>query len=390
MMNCANPLPLNAALKQPVRRRSAVPGAVLLLAAALALGGCDKPVPVEIITPVKVQKVGTSGTDSSLTYSGQIVPDTSLDLAFSADGYIVEIAQREGINGKPRLIQPGDLVAAGEVLARVDDEKYRDRVATAQANVEIASAAFLKAQQDWSRATALKETDSITGPDFDAARQEYSTAQASVAGAQAQLDEAQMSLANSTLTSPLSGVINQRNIEIGSLVRPGTVGFVLANTESVKAVFGIPEAVLGEVGVGTALPVSVVAMPGRTFAGTVTQVAPAADQRTRIFEVSVSVDNPQSVLRQGMVASVVVGQGIQASGTLMVPMNSIVSLSAGAFAVYTIKDDGDQPTVHLTPITTSEVVGNSVVVTSGLTSGATIVVTGVAQITDGQTVNIQD
>jgi RND family efflux transporter MFP subunit len=356
----------------------------------LIIGGCEKPTPIEIITPVKVQEVKAVGANSDLSYSGQVVPETSLDLAFQSDGYITEIASRDGPGGKPRLIQPGDQVSVGEVLAKVDDVQYLDRVATAQANLDVANAAYLKAREDWSRASALQATQSITGPDFDAAQQEHSTALASVAGAKAQLDEAQNKLKNTVLTSPQSGVINQRAIEIGSLVRPGSVGFVLANTQSVKVVFGIPDLILGDVSIGTPLDVRVVSIPERVFSGRVSEIAPAADQRTRVFEVSVSVDNSDNALKQGMVASVEVGTGALASELVLIPMNSIVRSSEGVFAVYSVTRSNDQATVQLTPVQTGEVVGNSVVVTSGLSAGATIVVTGTAQIHDGQTVKVLD
>jgi RND family efflux transporter MFP subunit len=365
---------------------------LLCVSVVALLGACDRSEPVDIVTPVKVQAVQAVGEDSGLSYSGQVVPETSLDLAFLADGYVVDIARREGPDGKTRLVQPGDTVSAGEVLARVDDELYRDRVTTAQANLDAALAAYRKAEQDWGRATALQATQSITGPDFDSAQQEYATTQASVAGARAQLDEARSKLKDTVLTSPLSGVINRRSIEIGSLVRPGSVGFVLASTGTVKVVFGIPDIVLGEVAIGTPLDVRVGSFPDRVFPGRVSEIAPAADQRTRIFEVSISVDNPDGLLKQGMVASLNVGAGDLATDWVSVPMNAIVrgDGDGGAFAVYTVRVNNETATVHRTPVTTGEVVGNSVVVTSGLAEGQSIVVTGTAQVRDGQVVRVLD
>jgi multidrug efflux system membrane fusion protein len=352
------------------------------------LSACDKPIPTETITPVKVQTVDSMAAGTALSYSAQVTPETSVDMAFSADGYIVEIASRDGVGGKPRLIQPGDKVMPGEVLARIDDSKYRDQVTTAQANLDKAQAALIKGIEDWRRAQALNKTQSITGPDFDAAQQEFSTAQAAVSGAQAQLDEAHIKLGETALVVPQAAVINKRLVEIGTLVRPGSVGFELANTNTVKVIFGVPDLVLTEVKVGSALNVRVASMPDEVFQGTVTQIAPAADQRTRVFEVTVSVDNSDGDLREGMVAALDLPTNKQAGNIVMIPLDSIVRATDGGFAVYITENKAGTTTVKLTSIKTGEVVGNEVIVTSGLSSGDEVVIVGTAQISDGQTVKV--
>jgi len=354
------------------------------------LGGCEQTPPADPITPVKVQVVESLSSGTALSYSAQVTPETSLELAFSTDGYVVEIAGRDGVGGKSRLVQPGDTVAPGEVLARIDDSQYRDRVTTAQANLDAAKAALLKGSEDWARAQALNATQSITGPDFDSARQEFTTAQASVSGAQAQLDEAQLKLGQTALIVPQAAVVNKRLVEIGTLVRPGSVGFELADTNTVKVVFGIPDLVLTEVKVGTPLDVRVASMPDRVFQGTVTQIAPAADQRTRVFEVSVSVDNSDGDLREGMVAALDLTSGKHTGAIVMVPLDSIVRAVDGSFAVYTAENTGNETRVRLTPVETGEVVGNKVIVTSGLSPDDEIVVTGTAQVSDGMIVEVLD
>lgn len=369
-----------------MRIRETAAGAVFVL---LALYGCEqKTPPPDTITPVKVQAVDSLSAGTTLSYSAQVTPETSLDLAFSTDGYVVEIATRDGVGGKPRLIQPGDAVKAGEVLARIDDSQYQDRVTTAQANLDAAKAALLKGSEDWARAQALNATQSITGPDYDSAQQEFTTAQASVSGAQAQLDEAHIKLGETALVVPQAAVINKRLVEIGTLVRPGSVAFELANTNTVEVVFGIPDLVLTRVKIGSPLGVRVASMPDRVFQGTVTQIAPAADQRTRVFEVSISVDNSDGDLREGMVASLDLATNDQTGNIIMVPLDSIVRATDGGFAVYTTIKSGDETTVKLTPVVTGEVVGNKVIVTSGLGSGDEIVVAGTAQVSDGQSVSI--
>ena len=184
---------------------------ILLAISALALlPYCDQPAPVDVITPVRVVTAQALAEDVGLAYSAQVTPETQVDLAFRTDGYIALIMLVPGVGTTDRILQAGDKVVQGDVLARVQDEQYRDKAIKAQADLDKAQAALRKGEQDFKRATALNQTQSITAPDFDAARKEYETALAGVDGAQAQLDEANIKLADTALLAPMNGTILQR------------------------------------------------------------------------------------------------------------------------------------------------------------------------------------
>lgn len=359
-------------------------GAIALLVA------CDKPAPEVIITPVKVELVESLASDVGLTFSAQVVPQTQVDVAFRTDGYVSAIKMMQGVEGEPRLLQPGDAVQEGDILANVKDEQYQDQVTKAQANLDKARAAALKGEQDFRRAQALNKTQSITAPDFDAAQKEYSSANAAVVGAQAQLDEANLKLAETALIVPLGGIVQQRNIELGSLVHKGSVGFVVANTSTVKVVFGVPDTMLSDIALGATLAIHTESLPNRQFNGTVTEIEPAADQRTRIFEVSVQVENTDGALRPGMVASLDVSKTMLAAGqVVVVPITAVVATQGGGFGLYTAETAEDGSTVaRLNTVETGQILGNRITVTSGVSVGAKVVVTGAALISDKQPINI--
>ena len=210
---------------------------VLAVLALPFLASCESKPAATVITPVKVATAQALSSDTNLIYSAQVVPETQVDVAFRTDGYIASIKLVPGVDSREHILQPGDPVEADDVLARVEDEQYRDQVTKAQANLEKALAAARKGDQDFRRAQALNATESITAPDFDAAEKEYTSGNAAVKGAQAQLDEATLKLTETALIAPLSGIVQQRNIEIGTLVHSGSVGFVVANTGVVKVVF---------------------------------------------------------------------------------------------------------------------------------------------------------
>lgn len=363
-----------------------------IAAAVLGLAlvsGCSKPEPTATITPVEVRKVQTAGGADGLIYSAQVEPDTQINIAFRTDGYVTEIANRPGVeDGKLRLLQTGDVVSKGEVLARIETEEYDDKVATAQANLDKANAMTHKAQQDYKRAKALQATDSITGPDFDSAEAAYQTAVASEQGASAQLDKAKSKLGDTALVAPQDGTILQRKIEIGSLVHSNSIGFVLAKTDIVKVVFGLPDLVLQEVKLGSKMKVRTSAYPKRLFEGVITEIAAGADQRSHLFDVSLTVDNSDGSLRPGMVASLDLNAKTLSTDVISIPLKAIVADKKGGFAVYLAEISGDKAVAKLTEVTTGEVLGNNIIISSGLQGGETVIVTGTSQVKDGQSVNI--
>ena len=186
------------------------------VAGLLLLVGCgeDAPAPSPL-TPVRVEVVQTHKLGSTLQYSANIVPAKQVNLAFKVGGYITWILQKTGADGKQRDVQTGDAVSSGTVLARVDPKPYQEKVEGARSQLDEAKAALSKGQNDYRRASALYKEQSMTAPEYDTYKKELQTAEAAVAGAKAQLDDAELNLQYTNLTSPLTGQILDRNIEVG-------------------------------------------------------------------------------------------------------------------------------------------------------------------------------
>jgi RND family efflux transporter MFP subunit len=354
----------------------------------LLLSGCGQPTVTNPATPVRVVAAINLADDIGLKYSAQVVPETQVELAFRTDGYVADITRVKSSAAPDRILQPGDVVKRGDVLARVDDAQYRDQVTKAQANLDKSLAALLKAELDYKRAKALHETQSITGPDFDAARKEYETAAAAVDGTRAQLDEARIKLQETALIAPMDATILSRAIEVGSLVHAGTVGFELANTRQVKVVFGIPDVVLKDVKLGSALDIRTASLPERVFSGTVTEIAPAAESRTRVFEVSVTLENGDGALRPGMVASLDVDTASLPDKVVVVPLSAIVSEPPNGFAVFVVSQSNGATVAQQRTVEAGDVLGNRIAISSGLEAGEQVVVTGTAQVRNGLPVRI--
>ena len=345
--------------------------------------------------PVRVQTVAGEGALPGTRYTANVTPRAQVDVAFKVNGYILDMRQLRGADGRMRDLQPGDLVSKGTVLARVKDDDYIDQLHKSKANLDKARAALEKANEDFRRATNLIATQSITEPDYDSARKEYETSQASVAGAKAQLDEAQISLRYTSLAAPMDGVVLTRKIEVGSLVGPGTVGFTLADVSSAKVVFSVPDVMLKSVPLGSPLRVTTESIPDKVFTGKVTAVAPSADTKTRAFQIEVTIPNPRGELQDGMVAALEVPAAAAAaaqnqSAKVAIPLSAIVRPKADpeGYAVYVVKDENGKQIARQHPVVLGQVVGNSIAVTSGVERGDRIVVVGATVVKDADVVRI--
>ena len=362
--------------------------AVLLFLGPL-LPGCSPPAPsAQAATPVRVTRVQPVSGTEGLRYSASIEPRAQTSLSFQSQGQVTEILLFQKPDGSVREIQLGDPVVSGELLARLDESGYRDKVKTAASQVAVALAGRQKAEADFRRASNLFATQSITAPDYDQARKEYQTALAQTAGAQAGLDEAELALQHCTLSAPWPGVVLQRNIQIGQLVDAQIQAFTVADVSSVKAVFGVPDIILKDVRIGTPLALQTDAYPGRKFAGRVSAVSPAADSQTRVFEVEVTTPNPDGALKIGMIGSLVLPE--ESRPSLVIPLGAVVRDPANpnAYAVYVVETRNEESIAVARTVELGRVVANEISVTSGLRPGERLIVNGATRVIGGKPVHI--
>jgi multidrug efflux system membrane fusion protein len=357
--------------------------------ALVIASGCAHEEPYEKpLTPVRVQVVQALSTASGVRYSAGIEPQTRVDLAFKVGGYIDELATVDG-----RRIQDGDRVTRGMVLARVRAADYDEKVKQARSQLAEADAAVAQATPAFERASQLFKSRSITRPDFEQAQAAFSTVQAKLSGARALVQEAENARADTALTSPIDGIVLKRLIEVGSLVGPGVGGFVLADTTSMKVVFGAPDTMLKTLRPGMREVVTAEAVPGREFEGRITKISPTADPRSRVFDVEITIPNADGALKTGMVAVVQIGNaeaGAQPSSALVVPLAAIVKSTSrpDGYAVYVIEERGGQTFAAVRNVTLGDMIGNQVTVVDGIRAGERIVVNGATIVTDGERVSV--
>lgn len=387
------------------------------VAAILVLTGCAKeeaaePSPI----PVKVESVITQEVRPAWRYSGEIRPDTEVQMAFKQPGYIAALHQMRGADGRLRDLQVGDEVRAGTVLAHLRRNDYEAALNTAagqeqstQGALEAARAQLLqvradqiKADHDFERARALYAAKAMTRPDYDAAVAQHDSATASVqaalqqvearqgqvSAAQGQKTSAQIGLSDTNLIAPMPAVVVAKDVEPGDLVAAGTRAFILDDTRVVKVNFGVPDNMLARFKLGAPIPVVVEAL-GRTLTGRITQIAASANRESRVFNIQVSLPNAGRSLKVGMIASVRIDQA-NAQAVPVVPLTALITSESGTnnYSVFTIQDRDGKQFAQLKSVRIGEAIGKSVVINEGLLPGERIIVNRTNQLNDGSPVQI--
>ncbi|MBK7600343.1 MAG: efflux RND transporter periplasmic adaptor subunit [Acidobacteria bacterium] len=393
--------------------------AIWAMTGAISLSGCRSAEKIEKpIKPVQVEQAQNyfpGGENSSgERYSANIMPSMQMELAFKNGGYISDIARVSG----NRYIQEGDVAAKGTVLARLRKDDFASKISQAEALVaeaqstteankaqlSEAEAAFRQAERDLNRATNLLENRSLTKPEFEGARTKHELAQARVeavraqskvieakiSGAQAILSEARLAQQDAALRAPFDCYVLKKMIEPGSMVAPGRPVFVVADRSSLKAIFGVPDLTVRNVKIGTQLKFTTEAIPDMEFSGWISRISPAADPKSRAFDVEATIPRPSRELRLGMIASLTLPTGRSSSPVLVVPINAIVRLkqSPEDYAVNVVSDQAGKQVAQQRRVKLGQAFGNMIAVTEGISLGDRVIISGSALIVDGEQVRV--
>jgi RND family efflux transporter MFP subunit len=289
-------------------------------------------------------------------------------------------------------VRLGDRVSRGQTLAKVEDREIEEQVNQAKASFDVAAAtirqreADLKlAQTNLDRSRNLFERQLIPRQTFDDTEAKYQAALASVdlaraqfAQAKARLDELNINLANTVITSPVSGFVGKRALDPGAWVTPNSALISVVDIGIVRLVANIVEKDLRRIAQGIKADVSVDAFPDEKFEGRIAHVAPVLDPATRTAQIEVDINNASFRLKPGMYARVDFTVE-KKENTLVVPANAIVDLN-GQKGVF-MPDEGD--VAKFTPVTVGMTSPSQVEVSKGLSEGTKVVTTGAAALREG-------
>jgi len=332
-----------------------------------------------------VMRVRHTSGSNELSLPGTIQAVTEAPILARADGYL-----------KRRLVDIGDQVKQGQLLAEIDAPELDQQTRQAEAAVGQAEAALEQAQanleqgkanRDLARTTserwtALLKRGIVARQDADQYEAQFTAQQANVqalekavaaqrsniAAAKANVARLQEVESYRLVKAPFDGVITVRNVDVGALVSTGsTLLYRIAQIEKLRTYVNLPQDSANSIHVGQPAVLTVSNFPGRMFHGTVTRTANALDPASRTMLVEVDVPNSYRSLFPGMYADVNLS-GARSNPPLVLPATTIIFRTDGA-QVAVVQPDG---TIHLQKITVGRDYGDRVEVLQGLSEGVDI------------------
>jgi membrane fusion protein, multidrug efflux system len=277
-------------------RRSCVFAKGLLVAVALgALTACSEEKKVEApdpVRPVKVVEIGGPETGRSLVYSGSVRARTEMNLGFRVAGKITE-----------RLVDVGDRVEPGTVLARLDAVDYQLSVRRADADLTSAQKQVEITGLARKRAETLAEKSVTSQSQLEQAQLAADQAQSQLQSAESALEEANNQVAYTELKATQNGIVTTVSADIGQVVSAGTTVVAVAVDGEKEVQIAVPETDISHFKPGKAVKASFWSARDLVLEGKVREVAGSADAQSRTFAVRVSLPADDRVLI-GMTATI--------------------------------------------------------------------------------------
>jgi RND family efflux transporter MFP subunit len=348
----------------------------LICAAALALAACDseEEEAAPDVRPVRVAVVAEATGGERIALAGTVESQIEVDLAFRINGRLTE-----------RLVEVGDAVAAGAIVARLDPEDERNALRAAEAARAAASGQLSEARINYDRQRQLYERGFAARAAFERAEQVFQTAQASFDSAEAQVALARTRVGDTELRADAPGIVTAVGAEPGEFVQAGRMVVQLARDDGRDAVVDAPAALFQRAPADPEVTVTLSLDPSVTATGRVREVAPRADPVTGTFRVRIGLIDPPEAMRLGSTVSASIVAG--AIGGIEIPSSALTG-TEGEPAVWVL--DPDAMTVSLRPVGIARFGPVSATVSDGLAAGEIVVTAGVQALRPGQEVRVSD
>lgn len=269
----------------------------IIFSIALGLWGCGQKETVQeeeiARIPVELSTVERGSIESTIQFFGNVAADQEIRVYSTIPNRIVAIK-----------VEIGDTVQAGDLLAQIDTEKIRQAVTQAEAGLESAQAQFVSVDAEFKRIEKLYNDNALSQSQYEAVKAQRDATRSGVKQAKAALSTARSQLADTRITAPITGIVSERNFEVGDMAPPQIPLFTVVKMDPVLVQINIIERHINIVKPGQVAWITVSGYPDTVFQGLIKQVNPTLNPMTRTAKAEIEISNPDLLLRPGMFADV--------------------------------------------------------------------------------------
>ncbi len=340
----------------------------------LSLAGCgstdatveekDQAIAVSVVT------AGLQDIETSTMIKGTIAGQTEVTIIPKSAG-VVETVK----------VEVGDRVKEDQVLFTLQTKEIRAQLAQAQAAYKVSKSAYDDAVRTYQRMKTLYDEGAISLSQLEQAQLGVDASSTDSAAAAVQL--LQLQLDNAVVKSPIDGIVASLSVTVGEIAGQQAASAVVVNIDKVKLAAEVSEANVNKVTPGQTVKVTVAAAGTEPFPGVISTVAPAVNALSKSYPVTITIDNPDHLLKSGMFAEANISTENR-SQVLAVPQEALVS--GEEKAVYIVKDGK----AHLAKITAGLENEEWLEVTGGISVGDQVATTGKHLLYEGAPVTVAE
>jgi len=336
----------------------------------------------ERIVPVEVEVVSTGSIEEMIEVTGWIRANKVVDVTSKVPGRIESL--QVILDGSNLVaVEEGLAVRKAQQLAIIDHDTYLAQVEAARANLQAREVELADAEREKKRMIRLFEGGSATEQSKDKAVTAAELAAAGLNLAKANLQLAQINLQESTIISPIDGVVTAKHIDEGNLIRAGDRIVTIAEMKTVKVIVAVAEKYGGEIAAGTPAKIKVDAFGDKIFNAKVYSVYPTLDEQTHTIQAEIRMDNDELLLKPGMFARVTLITK-RRNNVVVIPRDVVLGGRIDEPYVYIVEDG----TAHKRFVKLGIKQADEYEITDGLKAKEKLVVNGMNYLTDGMLVEV--
>lgn len=364
---------------------------IIAVIAAVVVGGNflqspDEVSEVEVFNPIPVETVeALRGDITEITnMTGVVEAKESVSVVPKLGGKVERVA-----------VSVGDRVSKGQLLVQLEQREVLAQLKQAEAGLALtqagktsAMARFEDAKTTLARMEKLFEEGAISMQQLEQAKLQYElsdpeTVNAQINQAQAGLDMIRTQIENTVITAPISGVVTAVNVSAGEMAGPSMPIAMVMNLDEVEISIGVVEQYINNLTMGQEVNVKVAAVSTEPFIGVIKTIAPAANQSTRTFPVTISIGNQNNEIKVGMFAEVGLATRTK-EGVIVVPMVAIVDQGSRQ-VVYVVENE--EAIAKKVELGIND--GQNIEILGGIEAGDRIIIKGQNIVTHGDPVEVQ-